>query len=277
MFKVSRSINTDLAINPNHHNNHHFPFHFLVKCGRKFVSLMGTYHCHCQGEAFFMHRGDPVRVSVNSRMMIDADFFWKMNPNYSRPRADTVTPNSGLSPPPGYWPFGSQVKSDGVEPYDLKEDDFLICCPTVLGFSFDEKLWAEFSVDGIEDIKWSSSPYSCLSISDQQRDVIIALVEARNDPSVVFDDFVAGKGKGVNMLLHGLLGVGKTLTAVAVSEHLKRPLYLISVGELPIVAADLEHQLTRIFKTASHWNAILLLDEADVFLERRSSDDLTRP
>jgi Cdc6-like AAA superfamily ATPase len=71
----------------------------------------------------------------------------------------------------------------------------------------------------------------------------MALVEARLDPSVAFDDFVAGKGKGINMLLqYGLVsliylnmltwksgppGVGKTLTAEAVSEHLKRPLYSV--------------------------------------------------
>ena len=29
----------------------------------------------------------------------------------------------------------------------------------------------------------------------------MALVEARLDPSVVFDDFVEGKGKGLNILL----------------------------------------------------------------------------
>jgi len=66
------------------------------------------------------------------------------------------------------------------------------------------------------------------------------------------------------------------LTAEAVSEHLKRPLYSISAGELPIDAAKLETQLSRIFKTASHWNAIILLDEADVFLEKRSSQGLHR-
>jgi len=59
----------------------------------------------------------------------------------------------------------------------------------------------EFAVADIEDIKWSLLPYACLSISDEQRDVIMALVEARLDPSVAFDDFVAGKGKGLIMLL----------------------------------------------------------------------------
>jgi hypothetical protein len=59
----------------------------------------------------------------------------------------------------------------------------------------------EFAVADIKDIKWSPSPYACLSISNEQRDVIMALVEARLDPSVAFDDFVAGKGKGLIMLL----------------------------------------------------------------------------
>jgi hypothetical protein len=30
------------------------------------------------------------------------------------------------------------------------------------------------------------------------------------------------------------------------------------------------------FKTASSWGAVLLIDEADVFMERRSSNDLNR-
>ncbi len=45
---------------------------------------------------------------------------------------------------------------------------------------------------------------------------------------------------------------------------------------MPLEPAKLEYQLSRIFKTANHWNAILLLDEADVFLERRSPENLAR-
>jgi len=89
----------------------------------------------------------------------------------------------------------------------------------------------------------------------------------------------------------GRPGLGKTLTAEAVAEHMKRPLYSvcfaaflqawsnrqISAGELSIdLAAKLEVQLSRIFKIARHWNAILLLDEADVFLEQRTSASMNR-
>jgi SpoVK/Ycf46/Vps4 family AAA+-type ATPase len=43
-----------------------------------------------------------------------------------------------------------------------------------------------------------------------------------------------------------------------------------------VCAEKLEEQLSRIFKIASQWNALLLLDEADVFLERRSPSDTSR-
>jgi hypothetical protein len=134
-FRGTKRINTLPAFPLKYHPDEKQVKSHLVKCGRKFVSLIGTYHCHCQGEAFFMHEGDPVRLSVNSRVMIDADFFWKMNPNYSRPRADVTATRPDKHrpgpPPPGYNPSRDQVKSDGVELAHLKEDYFLICCPTV--------------------------------------------------------------------------------------------------------------------------------------------------
>ena len=44
----------------------------------------------------------------------------------------------------------------------------------------------------------------------------------------------------------------------------------ITTGALSSDAAELEAQLTHIFQTAHAWNALLLLDEADVFLQRRA-------
>jgi hypothetical protein len=51
---------------------------------------------------------------------------------------------------------------------------------------------------------------------------------------------------------------------------------VVSVGELGTDARTLEHQLSRILEVAHIWGAVLLLDEADVFLERRSVHDLHR-
>jgi len=46
----------------------------------------------------------------------------------------------------------------------------------------------------------------------------------------------------------------------------------ISAGDLSSDAAKLEKQLSLIFELADHWNALLLLDEADVFLRKRDTD-----
>ncbi|PMD60193.1 uncharacterized protein K444DRAFT_503323, partial [Hyaloscypha bicolor E] len=62
----------------------------------------------------------------------------------------------------------------------------------------------------------------------------------------------------------------------AVSEYLKRPLYSISIRELLRNITELEDRLSRIFQITSYWNAIFLLDEADIFLKSYSLNNLTR-
>ncbi|EPQ54876.1 P-loop containing nucleoside triphosphate hydrolase protein, partial [Gloeophyllum trabeum ATCC 11539] len=77
-------------------------------------------------------------------------------------------------------------------------------------------------------------------------------------------------------VLHGPPGTGKTLTAEAVAEYLKRPLYMVGSSELPSESSLLERSLRSILKAATAWDAVLLIDEADVYLERRSLHELSR-
>ena len=62
---------------------------------------------------------------------------------------------------------------------------------------------AEFAVADIEDIKWSTLPSECLTIPNEQREVTMALVATHigQVPTKAFDDCVAGKGKGLIILL----------------------------------------------------------------------------
>ncbi|KAI0324091.1 P-loop containing nucleoside triphosphate hydrolase protein, partial [Cubamyces sp. BRFM 1775] len=76
--------------------------------------------------------------------------------------------------------------------------------------------------------------------------------------------------------LFGPPGVGKTLSAEASSEHLRRPLYILDSGELGATPGVLDEQLTDAFELAAHWKAVLPIDEADVFLEKRAMHDLLR-
>lgn len=91
-----------------------------------------------------------------------------------------------------------------------------------------------------------------------------------------FDDVIRGKGRGLIMLLEGTPGTGKTLTAEAVADQVRRPLYYLSAGELGQDADRVEDRLTRVFDLAARWNAVLLFDECDVFLQERSTEQLAR-
>lgn len=86
------------------------------------------------------------------------------------------------------------------------------------------------------------------------------------------------KGQGLIILLHGPPGVGKTLTAESVAAMAGKPLFSISSSDIGLDPADVEHNLESLFRLAARWHAVLLFDEADVFLESRSShtSDLTR-
>jgi hypothetical protein len=67
-----------------------------------------------------------------------------------------------------------------------------------------------------------------------------------------------------------------TLTAEAVSELLRRPLYSVSVGELGTDPVSLEKNMRQILDVAQIWNAVILIDEADIFLEKRATGDVVR-
>jgi hypothetical protein len=136
-------------------------------------------------------------------------------------------------------------------------------------------------VDGIKDIRFNNEAYDKLVLPPSEKKMAWAFVESKNslmdasDPagSTAFDDFVADKGKGLVMLLCGSPGVGKTYTAEAIAEMAEVPLYMISAGELGSNSAGVELALDAVLDLCRRWKAMLLLDEADVFLGKRFSGE----
>lgn len=69
------------------------------------------------------------------------------------------------------------------------------------------------------------------------------------------------------------------MTAETIAEHTKKPLYPINISALTDnVRRDrgIVDALQQSFSRASRWDAVLLLDEADVLLEERSYENLYR-
>ena len=86
------------------------------------------------------------------------------------------------------------------------------------------------------------------------------------------EDIVEGKSGGTTILCKGAPGLGKTLTAEVYSEVVGKPLYRVHSGQLGITAASVEQNLSEILRRAARWDAILLLDEADVYIRCRDND-----
>lgn len=66
------------------------------------------------------------------------------------------------------------------------------------------------------------------------------------------------------------------MTAETVAARLRVPLYQVCAGELGTNAAELEYALDRVLRLGDRWGAIILIDEADVFMEQRTAQDLVR-
>jgi SpoVK/Ycf46/Vps4 family AAA+-type ATPase len=94
--------------------------------------------------------------------------------------------------------------------------------------------------------------------------------------SEAIEDVIRVKGKGLVVLLHGPPGVGKTLSAESLAILTDKRLYSVRMADIGLSRSTVEGNSRRIFELATHGEAILLFDEADVFLEVRSLEDMSR-
>ncbi|CAI6319278.1 unnamed protein product [Periconia digitata] len=188
-------------------------------------------------------------------------------------------------------PFG--LRNTQTDPWRLAldseaeptEDEFLLMPTYLPGYDLLEKDWVDLSVDKIEPIQWENLPFDeDLVLPAETKRLIKAMVtvrassikkkkEERKDKEF---DIISGKGKGLIMLFHGSPGTGKTLTAESVAEIAQMPLYPITCGDMGTDPDKVESYLRLAFKLGQRWNCVLLLDEADVFLEARGQADLQR-
>jgi len=168
----------------------------------------------------------------------------------------------------------NSTKQTTYEEFDLVPEDMLcLTWPAIVGFSFSAKVWGYTLVDGISDIKFDDKAFDQLVMDKERKRLIRAMVKHSEN---IFKDIISGKGGGSIFLLHGPPGTGKTLTAEAIAEILHRPLYAVSMAEMGTTPQELESKLTQVFELASLWDALVLMDEADIFLERRGQKEIVR-
>jgi SpoVK/Ycf46/Vps4 family AAA+-type ATPase len=156
----------------------------------------------------------------------------------------------------------------------LTRDQLILCNSHVRGYSLKIKEWVEFSIDSIKPISWNDNAFPNLVLQTGWKDLILSFIESHIESKSTFDDFIEGKGQGVIMLLVGSPGIGKTLTAEAMADYVRKPLYILSAGELGSDSHAVESKLESVLEITERWDGVLLFDECDVFLQKRSLDSL---
>jgi SpoVK/Ycf46/Vps4 family AAA+-type ATPase len=160
----------------------------------------------------------------------------------------------------------------------LTPDQRLVCPPRVFGFAIRQKVWVQLLVDNVQEVNQTDkgTAFEKLELDKKSKTLLKTLVmqHAKNDS--IIDDLIPGKGNGLIVLLHGPPGVGKTLTAESLAMLSGKPLYSVSMSDIGTSPTVVEKNLIRVFELATHWKALLLFDEADVFLETRSLTNLRR-
>ena len=140
--------------------------------------------------------------------------------------------------------------------------------PAVKVFDLRRHARLKVHVDQLTLYQYDTKLSAKLVLPSDIRSLVDMLVSARSG----FKDIVGGKGTGAIIMCAGPPGTGKTLTSEVYSEAMERPLYSVQCSQLGTDETSLEKNLLKVFARAVRWNAILLLDEADVYVTKRGSD-----
>lgn len=141
--------------------------------------------------------------------------------------------------------------------------------PYVLMFHLDLHHYLWVHVEDMTPYAYQPALKQKLVLPPEQTDLIDILTA---EMDVLMDDIIAGKSGGTTVLCAGPAGVGKTLTAEVYSEIIRRPLYRVHSGQLGLNVAAMETALKDVLTRAQRWGAVMLIDEADVYIKRRDDN-----
>lgn len=224
-------------------------------------------------------------VQVDSRIVIDPDAYKCYNPDhdlvlkplrktkaaYSTNLAaiDEDTGDSDNSSDEEERSNDSTIKAKKNPVPALTEDQLLLCGTSVKGYSLRNKRWLDFFVDSIKEIDWDERAWDNVVLESDLKDLIFSMTEGhrRNHKGL--------QSKGLNILLSGPTGVGKTFTVESVADALRTPLFHVTPADVDLDPKnpDLESPFTDVLEMCGRWNAILLFDQAQGGLDNDQLDD----
>ncbi|KAJ4362286.1 hypothetical protein N0V83_010379 [Neocucurbitaria cava] len=180
----------------------------------------------------------------------------------------------------------------------MTDHQYFICANAIKTFVLAVRQWSKrietLLLSGFREPKWNPTLMDSLVLKDDIKQMLQNLsrlyikhnMDAASKKTPPSDgrpranpwtaDYIEDKGKGLVVLLHGKPGVGKTYTAECIAHSMQRPLLSITCADIGVDPPEVEKKLRRWFKIARVWDAVLLIDEADIYFESRQTQDLER-
>jgi len=177
---------------------------------------------------------------------------------------------SGSSATSKFWRIG-QRKSDLEEDDAEHEDGYVVLPlhPYVKVFNLRKHTFLSIHVNNLTEYVYDQTMVEKLILPANDKELLGMLVQGADEQ---MEDIVKGKTGGIIVIATGPPGTGKTLTAETFSELVKRPLYCVQCSQLGTSETKLESALDTVLRRSVRWQAILLIDEADVYVHERGSD-----
>ncbi|KAI0883764.1 uncharacterized protein GGS22DRAFT_180406 [Annulohypoxylon maeteangense] len=264
----------------------------LIERGRKWYEMLkGGQQWHYHGQTYSFDK-----KVIDTRVVIDIDAYFqhnKINLISENFMINDMGDNLAICPcercrggrphPPRGFPWAEydivHPRHDDLEfsgNHPNPKHRYLLCVGNIGGLALRTRTWEKLDVELCYPPTINTKAIDTLVMPDERKRMIKAIVQKYTDPrftpgtsvSTWGADFIEKKGEGQIFLLHG--------GPECISELIGRPLLSLTCADFGTNEEVMEDRLSRWFKLAEKWGAVMLLDEADVWLERRMISDLKR-
>ncbi|KAI1135114.1 P-loop containing nucleoside triphosphate hydrolase protein [Hypoxylon sp. FL0543] len=281
-----RSIE-DLEVIPGRYfDDHHSLRRKLLERGRQYAAYAGrVFYGEYTGDSWpTTPRKDPIKVIVDymtaSRHRRDSV------PALQCVESGVCSVCSGEKVQLQSYPEGAPHDADicrrhldpalDAEQQSSDDGSLLFCPPKLWAFSLGHKCWKMILPEHLTAVQPREDAIDKLWMLRNHKTSLELMLSHLDAEKVKRSHGTKrGKGQGLNILLTGNSGTGKTFTVETLAEKRGVPLYKIACGDLGSNPDNLESKFNEAMLRAANWGAILLLDEADIFISR-DSDSLVQ-
>ncbi|KAL7815076.1 hypothetical protein V8C44DRAFT_348625 [Trichoderma aethiopicum] len=153
------------------------------------------------------------------------------------------------------------------------EPDLYLFPRSVMGYDLLQQTWENLDIDHIQEIAWNKNASGHLSAQLESPELAQAIITGHVSSQAEAGVVQSKNNKGLILLLRGDTGTGKTYAVQSAAELVEKPLSVVRCSQLGTRPDDVGKRLKEIFCLAETWGCILLLTEAEVFLQQRTCKD----